>query len=637
MSIKDALEYKAIELGRLSVQMTSDAGSGHPSTALSLAHITSVLMYRVMRWDPRNPWDDRADRLVLSEGHAVPIVYAACIDLGVKVGRDVASARSLTPADAGDLRKAGSVLDGHPNPYLGFPFFDSATGSLGQGLSVGAGIALAAKLAGTRRRVFVICGDGEMREGQITEAIDFVKDHNPGNLVLVVNCNGIAQSDYVSEQQSAAVTAKKLKAAGWAVREVDGHDVTALEKALGRIPKAKPLAVVCRTEKGWGVSSLKGLGVHGKALSPEATRAAIDEMALPARPEELDGLTPPAPRGRKPKKQSKWVPLGPPDFSAVATGGKLSTRKAYGIALREFGKVNPRVVALDADVSNSTFSAYFREEIPERFIECKIAEQNMVSVAGGMAAGGLLPFANSFGKFLVRAYDQLEMGAIGGLNMKLAGSHSGVTLAADGPSQMALVDVPFLRALSHATLCDGRPMARLLLPADAMCAYRSVELAARCEGLVYIRTLRPDMPILYGPDESFDFGGAKVLREGGDLTLVGSCYTVHTALEVAERLSAEGVDCAVVDCYSLPLADERVLAMVRAPGRTMLVIDDSYIGSVGSELAELSAASRGARVVTMAVAEVPRSARKPDEVLRQVGLGTEAILARARLLAQAGQ
>lgn len=633
MSLRDALQYKAVQLGRMSVEMTTAAASGHPSTSLSLAHVATVLMYRVMRWDPQNPWDLRADRLVLSEGHAVPIIYAACIDLGVKVGRDRATARSLAAAEVADLRKADSVLDGHPNPHLGFPFFDSATGSLGQGLSAGAGVALAARMRGTKRRVFVVCGDGEMREGQVAEAIDFVKDQGIVNLTLVINCNDIAQSGHVSPQQSVDVLEKKLKAAGWSVRVVDGHDVEALEPALARSSRSKPQAVLCRTVKGWGVKGLQGLGVHGKALDAEQTRAAMAELALPPAPAELAELIPPKPRGGKVKASPEIVPLGTPDFSEAMKKGRLSTRKAYGLALRDLGRASPQVVALDADVSNSTFSEYFGHEFPARFVECKIAEQNMVSVGVGLAAGGLVPFANSFGKFLVRAYDQLEMAAISGANLKLAGSHSGVTLAADGPSQMALVDVPLLRALSHAKLCDGRPMARLLLPSDAVCAYRCVDLAARTEGLVYIRTLRPDMPLLYKLDEAFEWGGAKVLREGGDLTIVGSCYTVHMALAAAEKLSGEGIACSVVDCYSLPLEDERVLGIVRDPAQKMLVIDDSYVGSVGSELAELAAAARGARVVTMAVAETPKSAREPEEVLEQVGLGMKAVLEQARQLA----
>lgn len=633
MSCREALEYKALELGRLAVRMTGEAGSGHPSTCLSLAHVTAVLMYRVMRWDPKNPWDLRSDRLVLSEGHAVPIVYAALLDLGAVVGRDAEHARALSLAEVGDLRKAESVLDGHPNPAVGMPFFDAATGSLGQGLSAGAGLAMAARMSGSKRRAFVLCGDGEMREGQIAEAMDFLKDHNPGNLVAVVNCNNQGQSDYVSGQQSLEVLSKKFKAAGWAVREVDGHDVGALEAALGRIPRGKPLAVLARTVKGWGVQSLHAVDAHGKALSREQTAAAVEELKLPPKPSDLADLVPPAPTGRKVKPAPALVPLDPPDFADVAKGGKLATRKAYGLGLRDLGRKNPHIVVLDADVQGSTFSNYFRKEFPDRFVECKIAEQNMVSAAGGFAAGGLLPFANTFGKFFARAYDQIEMAAIGGLNLKLAGSHSGVTLAADGPSQMALTDVPLIRSMSHVRLADGRPMLQMLMPSDAVCAYRCVELAARHRGMVYIRTLRPEMPILYDAGETFALGGAKVLRDGRDLTLVGSGYTVHTALAVAERLASEGVGCRVVDCYGLPVADDGLLAMVRDPNEKMLVLDDSYVGSVGSELAEVAAAWRGARVVTMSVAETPKSAREPDEVLRQVGLGEDAVVARARELA----
>ncbi len=635
MPLKAALEYKALELSRLAVEMTTDAGTGHPSTALSLAHVTAVLMYRVMRWNPADPWDMRADRLVLSEGHAVPIVYAACLDLAVAVGRSAGQSRRLRRDEVHDLRKADSLLDGHPNPALGFPFFDAATGSLGQGLSVAAGLALAARLTGSPRRVFCVCGDGEMREGQIAEAIDFVKDHHPGNLCLIVNSNRLAQSDYVSPEQSADVLQKKLRAAGWAVRRVDGHDVAALEAALSRFPKGKPLAVIAETVKGWHVAELQGLGHHGTALPPEEARHAIDvDLKLPdVRPTE--DLTPPKPKGKKLAAWPALVPLDPPDFADKLKAGKLGTRKAYGLGLRDLGRKNSLVVALDADVKNSTFSEYFAAALPERFYECKIAEQNMISVASGLAAGGALPFANSFGKFLVRGYDQLEMAAIGGLNLKLAGSHSGVTLAADGPSQMALLDLPVLRALSHTRLADGRPMAVMLLPADAVCAYKCVELAARHFGPVYIRTLRPELPLLYPPGETFQIGGAKVLRDGADFFIAGCCYTVHLALAAAEKLSAEGISAGVLDCYSLPLEDERVTALAQNPAKKILALDDSYVGGIGSELSEISAAARGARVVTMWVKETPKSAREPDEVLRQTGLGLDAVVAQAREVARA--
>ncbi len=634
MNMREALEYKAIEIGRMAVEMTADAGSGHPSTALSLAHITSVLMYQVMRWDPKDPWDLRADRLVLSEGHAVPIVYSACIDLGVMVGRDLKSARPLGREEIHDLRKSESLLDGHPNPKLGFPFFDSATGSLGQGLSVGAGLALAARHLATKRRIYVVCGDGEMREGQISEAIDFISDHNPGNICLVVNCNGMGQSDYVSRQQSPEVIAKRLKAVGWAVRLVDGHDVEALKSALDRLPRNKPLAVLARTVKGWHVPSLSAVDAHGKALSAEDTRTALEQLPLPEKPQEVETLYPPRPRGRKVKLPKRLEPMAAPDFSAALKNGKLATRKAYGIGLKALGEANPNIMVLDADVRGSTFADMFAKAFPERFVECKIGEQNMVSAAAGMAAGGVMPWANTFGKFFVRAYDQVEMAAISGVNIKLAGSHSGVTLAADGPSQMAIVDLPFMRCFCHARLSDGQIMGVMLMPADAMCAYRCVELAARHQGLAYIRTLRPELPLLYDAAETFEIGGAKMLRQGPHLTIVGSCYTTHMALKAADQLATEDIGCTVIDCYSLPVTDQKVLALARDPGQRMLVLDDSYTGGVGSELAEVAAAWQGARVVTMAVATAPKSAREPEEVLEQVGLGLDDILTRAREMVQ---
>ncbi|MEE8170461.1 MAG: thiamine pyrophosphate-dependent enzyme, partial [Phycisphaerae bacterium] len=408
MSLAGPIQAKAAELGAHVVRMTTTAGSGHPSSALSLAHIVTALMYHHMRWDPADPWHPAADRLVLSEGHAVPIVYAAYADLGGVIGRDRDHARPLTVDDLDGLRQAGSVLDGHPNPAKGFPFFDAATGSLGQGLSVAAGLAIGARLRNCDRRLYVIIGDGESREGQIWEAADFIADHHLVNVTAIFNCNGQGQTDVVSAQQSAQALGSKLAAFGWEVIPVDGHDGDAVIWALRRAADlSAPVALVAATEKGWGVPDLKDKSNHGKPLPADKLLAALRSLDAirtdGAAPAESPAAVPPAPPNdlpdHLPDAASFQTAVENAGFATALIKGRLATRRAYGAALLELGRLSERIVVLDGDVSNSTFADLFARGYPERFSECKIAEQNMVSTAVGLAASGFIPFVSSFAKF----------------------------------------------------------------------------------------------------------------------------------------------------------------------------------------------------------------------------------------------
>ncbi|HUX00124.1 MAG: transketolase [Phycisphaerae bacterium] len=641
MSFAAAVQYKAIELGRHAVRMTAEAGSGHPSSALSLAHLTAVLMYHQMRYDPANPWNPLADRLVLSEGHAVPIVYAAYADVGGVVGADPKKGRKLSIEDLWTLRDQGSVLDGHPNPAIGFPFFDAATGSLGQGVSVAAGLALAARLDGIDKTIYVLCGDGEAREGQIWEALDFLADQRLANVRVIFNVNGMGQSDYTSPQQSARTLARKVAAYNLHPVTINGHDPVAIRKALSaKGPKGKPVVIIAKTVKGWGVRELQQVGYHGKPLTPETAAKALEELRLPAKKPAFE-LCPPMPKGKVPKRTIRPMALPDPDFAALTEGmklaaavkkGKLATRHVYGLALRELGRASDRVVALDGDVSNSTFSEFFAHDFPDRFFECRIAEQNMASAAVGLAAGGKVPFASSFAKFLVRAYDQIEMAAYTCANIKLVGSHAGVSLGPDGPSQMGTVDAAFFGSLASVRTPKGKPGCIVLNPSDAVSAYKLVVLMANHEGLAYMRTLRPETPFLYKPGEKFDLVGQKILRKGRDLLLVSWGYMVHEALAAADVLKGEGVDCGIVDAYSLPLADgflETIGAGDRAP---ILVVEDNYAGGLGSAVAQAAAARGGPCTVTMTPERMPKSAKTADDVLRYVGLDRDAICRRARAI-----
>ncbi|MGB2754395.1 MAG: transketolase [Phycisphaerae bacterium] len=641
MSFAEAVKYKAIELGRHVIRMTTEAGSGHPSSALSLAHITTVLMYHQMRHDVANPWNPLNDRLVLSEGHSVPIVYAAYADLGGVVGTDPRKGRKLAIDDLWTLRDLDSVLDGHPNPAVGFPFFDAATGSLGQGVSVAAGLALAARLDKIDKTIYVLCGDGEVREGQIWEALDFIADYRLTNVRVIINSNGMGQSDYVSPQQSARTLAKKVAAYGLHPITINGHDPVAIRKALSaKGPKGKPVVVIAKTTKGWGVRELQQVGYHGKPLSVEDVAKALEELRLPKKKPAFE-LCPPMPKGEIPRQDRKPIPMADPDFVALTEGmklqanakkSKLATRHAYGLVLRELGRASPRIVALDGDVSNSTFSEFFEKEFPDRYFECRIAEQNMISVSAGLAAGGKIPFASSFAKFLVRAYDQIEMAANTCANMKLVGSHSGVSLGADGPSQMGVVDVPFFGSLASVRTPKGKPGCVVLNPSDAVSTYKLVVLMANYEGLAYLRTLRPDTPMLYKPQEKFDLVGQKVLAKGKDLTIVAWGYMVHEALRAAKTLEAERIACGVVDAYSLPLADGFLNAIGAGDGSTLLVVEDNYAGGLGAAVLAAAGAVRGLRTVTMTAERMPKSAKTADDVLRHIGLDCDAICRKARAI-----
>lgn len=632
-----AVHEKAITLARLVVRMTSLAGSGHPSSALSLAHIVAYLMYHEMRWDPHDPGDPAADRLVLSEGHAVPIIYAALADLGAVVGKDPARRKRLTVDDLDQLRALESPLDGHPNPAEGVPFFDAATGSLGQGLSVAAGLALAARLDGSPRRVFCLVGDGESREGQIWEAVDFAAERGLTNLCAVFNCNGEGQAGPVSPQQSAERLAQKLTAFGWRVASIDGHDPEQIAESLRAFGGTdRPLALVARTVKGWGVEALQKGNWHGKPL-PEAELATANAQldALAARrvsgPERLGRPSPP-PAGfqraipRVDPRELRW-----PDFEealrsaglgAALEKGALSTRRAYGVALKIAGDLLPQVLCLDGDVSNSTFSEMFGRAHPDRFIECKIAEQNMISLAAGLSAAGFLPFVNTFSKFLARAYDQIEMANISRANLRLVGSHSGISLAADGPSQMSLPDLGFFRAFTTVRGDDRQsPLCWVYHPADAVAAYHCTRLLTTHTGMVYMRTHRPDVPLIYAPETRFEPGGFHVLVSGDELAVIAAGYMVHVARQAVAALAKQNRRAALIDAYCLPIDAERLVDTLRRCGATALVVEDNYGGGLGAAVAEIAARAGGLTVQTLACQRIPKSARTAEQILDYCGLG----------------
>ena len=652
MSFESTVQAKSIELTRLSYEMTAAAGSGHPTSAASLAHIVIVLMYQHMRWEPANPGHISSDRLVLSEGHAVPIVYAACADMGVGIARGDGTLQAMSREDAMALREIGSVVDGHPNPAEGFPFFDAATGSLGQGLSVGAGLAAAAKLDQLDKRVFVIIGDGESREGQIWEALDFIRDYNLKAVCPIFNCNDYGQSDKVSDQQSAQTIARKLEAVGFNALTINGHAPEAIIEALNAHghaidqPNAAPVAIVANTVKGWASPSQQGHGHHGKAVEGDELAQALADLEQTGR--QVGALADSV-------FSRSVMPIAKPveakcdqviglqqacqryGLTEQFEKGSMATRRAYGLALHALGEADSRIVALDADVKNSTFAEDFckDEQLAGRFFECRIAEQNMVSVAVGLSAAGRRPFVSTFGKFFTRAYDQIEMAVNSGANFKLTGSHAGITLAADGPSQMALPDVAWFRSFTTVKNHKGNPAFYVLQPSDAYQAYALTVAMAEYDGPVYMRTLRPNLEFLYGPDNVFKLGGHEVLTEGRDLLIVASGYMVHEANKALNKLDAQGIDATLVDLYSLPFDEEAILDLANANNGIILTIEDNYGGAMGSAVADTVLSDGGGFTISqMFVRRIPKSGKTPADVLDYCGLSNDNIVEQAMSLLQ---
>ena len=647
MSLDSTLNQKAVDLAKLTYQITGSAGSGHPSTGASLAHLIATLLYTHLRHEPANPGHPSADRLVLSEGHAVPVVYAAMADLGIHYRDDHNELRPVTRELAMTLRELDSPIDGHPNPALGMPFFDAATGSLGQGLSVAAGLAVAAKLDNLDKRIFCIMGDGESREGQIWEAVDFIRDHDLKAVCPIFNCNQFGQTAQVSPQQSADTLAKKLEAAGYEVLDIDGHSPSAISQAFSthaqhqHDPEAAPVAIVARTVKGWGSASQQGNGHHGTAPTGEELDKVLEELSATERSIGAAADTPlklPLMSAGKPEAPTRHDPptfedaLKQFDMAGVLEKGKLATRKAYGVALRAAGHANSHLVALDAEVSNSTGSDAFRkdEALAPRFVECKIAEQNMMSAALGLSAAGKMPFVSSFGKFLVRAYDQLEMAILSGHPIKLVGSHAGATLGPDGPSQMALCDVAFMRAFATMRTHAGHPGMVVVTPSDAYACYALVQQMAEYDGFAYLRTLRSDTEFLYGPDDTFVLGGHEVLMEGRDLLILASGMMVHEANRALEQLDEAGIDATLVDLYSLPFDEEAIADLANENNGMVLTLEDNYGNAMGSAVCDaLAATGDGFTVSQMHVKHLPKSGSTPEELLRYCNLSADHIVQQA--------
>lgn len=600
------LQNKATQLRIDSVRSTSEAGSGHPSSCCSAADIVAVLFFSVMRYDPHNPKTPNSDRFVLSKGHAAPLLYAAWAEAGLFPTDDLLKLRTLT-----------SDLEGHPTPRL--PFVDMATGSLGQGLAVGVGLALNAKrLEKNGARTYVLMGDGESVEGSVWESVELARHFKLDNLCAIVDVNRLGQSDPTMLQHDMQAYKARWRGFGWNALVVDGHNQKALLAAFAEAAKVKgkPTVLLAKTLKGKGISFMENHpSWHGKPIPKGAEfQKAIDELTRLIKPAKaapkIKTLPPPSHR-QKPAK-----PMAPPSYKP---GDLVATREAFGTALVALGEADPSVVALDADVKNSTYTDKFAKQFPDRFFENFIAEQNMVGTAAGLAACGKIPFVATFAAFFTRAYDFIRMAAISESNIKLVGTHVGVSIGEDGPSQMGLEDIAMMAA---------QPGMTVLYPSDATATHRLVEAAAQRKGMTYIRTGRPKTPVLYGPEESFPIGGSKVVRQSptDSLTIVAAGVTLFEALKAHDELQAAGIAVRVIDLYSVvPIDRTTLLDSARATQNRILTVEDHYAhGGLGD--AVLNAVStEGIKVHKLAVRQIPHSG-KPEELIDHYGIGARAIV-----------
>jgi transketolase len=595
MQKEDVLSIISKRLRVHSLRMTTKAGSGHATTCLSMAELMSCLFFDEMRYNIKDSDDLANDEFVLSKGHASPILWAAYAEAGI-----------IPLKKLEEYRQYPSALEGHPTPNM--PWIKAATGSLGQGLSIGVGMAIAIKMRKLGSRVFVMLGDGECAEGSIWEAAAIARKQDLSNLIAIIDCNRLGQSGESLHGYDVKKWQQKWAAFGWNTFVCDGHDVHQILEALSEARTAHgPSIIIAKTVKGKGVPFLENKeGWHGKALKQDELVKALVELG-PAQEIDARKFVAKPPKAR-PEKMKEKSPVGP----KYKIGDLYATREAYGVMLEKMG-INDKIVALDGDVKNSTFSEKFKEFYPEKFIECYIAEQNMVGMAVGLAAKGLIPFASTFGAFFTRAHDQIRMAAISRANIKLSGSHVGVSIGEDGPSQMALEDIALFRCL---------PNSVVLYPCDAVSAEKCTQLLALHNGISYLRTSRPKTPIIYSNGESFKIGGSKIIRRSfrDKVVIIAAGVTVHEAAKAVDELKKQKIYARVIDAYSIKPLDESAIKSA-SKGRKVIVVEDHYAeGGLGEAVASL-----GIPITHLCVKEIPRSG-KPEELLHAYKIDSEAII-----------
>ncbi|HVF10563.1 MAG TPA: transketolase [Abditibacteriaceae bacterium] len=592
-----------------SIRCTTAAGSGHPTSAMSAADLMSVLLASHLKYDFNRPDHPNNDSLIFSKGHACPLLYAA-----YKAAGAVSDAELLT------LRQFGSRLEGHPTPDI--PWVEAATGSLGQGIAIGVGDALAGKyLDKLPYRVWVILGDSEMAEGSVWEAFHIASHYNLHNLVAIVDVNRLGQRGETELGWHTEIYAARARAFGWNAIEINGHDIEAIERAYQEAESSdKPTAIIARTEKGHGASLVANKeGWHGKAMKPEEADAAIAELG------GAHDLVIQVNRPEDRQPANGGSANGDGKLPQYTIGEKVATRQAYGDALKAIGAMDADVIALDAEVSNSTFAEVFGKAYPERFFEMYIAEQQLVGAAVGLQHRKKKPFCSTFAAFFARAYDQIRMSAISQADIKLCGSHAGVSIGEDGPSQMALEDLAMFRAVFGSTV---------LYPSDGPSTAALVKAMKDRPGIVFMRSTREKTPVLYGPDEQFPIGGSKTVRDGDGAvaTVIGAGITVHEAIKAADQLQSENVAIRVIDLYSVKPIDTATLQRAAQETGHLIVVEDHWRqGGIGEAVlaALVTSGTPVPRFTHLAVSEMPKSG-KPAELLDAAGISANHIVAAVR-------
>ncbi len=595
-----------------SIRCTTTAGSGHPTSSMSAADLMAVLMCSYLHYDFDNPKLPNNDHLIFSKGHASPLLYSM-----------FKAAGAITDEELLTLRKFGSRIEGHPVPVL--PWVDVATGSLGQGLPIGVGIALCGKyLDKLPYHIWVLLGDSEMAEGSIWEAFDHATHYKLDNMVAILDCNRLGQRGETELGWNTAAYEARAKGFGWNAIVIDGHNYDEINSAFAQAsqPNGSPTVIIAKTMKGKGVSFLENKeGWHGKALNQQQEEQALSELhavrskTFPVqKPENLQAA---------PENAKQAIEL--PKYDGKE---QVATRKAYGDALQALGAANPNVVGLDGEVSNSTYAEEFAKAYPDRYFEMYIAEQQLVSAAVGMSVRHKIPFASTFAAFFSRAYDFIRMAAISRANIRLCGSHAGVSIGEDGPSQMALEDLAMMRAVYGSTV---------LYPSDPNQAAQLVAQMADTDGIVYMRTTREKTPVLYSPDEQFSIGGSKVVRSSDkdEVTIVAAGITLHNALDACDQLKSQGINARVIDAYTVkPIDAETLYAAAEEAGNCIVTVEDHWPeGGLGEAVLEAFTERDGAmpRIVKLAVQSMPGSGT-PAELMEEAGISAHHIVQAVRAL-----
>jgi transketolase len=589
-----------------SIRSTTTAGSGHPTSSMSAADLMAVLLTGYLHYDFDNPQNPNNDHLIFSKGHASPLLYSL-----------YKAAGAITDEELMTLRKFGSRLEGHPTPVL--PWVDVATGSLGQGLPIGVGIALAGKyLDKLPYHIWVLLGDSEMAEGSQWEAFDHASHYKLDNLVGILDVNRLGQRGETELGWNTTAYAARAEAFGWNAIVIDGHNYEEINEAFAQAvqPNGSPTLIIAKTVKGKGVSFLENKnGWHGKALNKEQEEQALKELNY------MRSQTFPVqkPENRQPAPEPEEKALELPKYDGKEA---VATRKAYGDALQALGAANPKVVGLDGEVSNSTYAEEFAKAYPDRYFEMYIAEQQLLAAAVGMSVRHKIPFASTFAAFFTRAYDFIRMAAISRANIRLCGSHAGVSIGEDGPSQMGLEDLAMMRAVFGSTV---------LYPCDANQTAQLVAQMADHDGIVYMRTTREKTAVIYTPDEEFMVGGSKVLRQSSkdEVTIVAAGITVHEALKAYDELKDEGIMARIIDAYSVKPIDEETLMVASQEARNkIIVVEDHWPeGGLGEAVLEAFTQRDGLipEIVKLAVQSMPGSGT-PAQLMEEAGISAHDIV-----------